>query len=132
IGAVHARADLAPPDACTAPGQPCQNGGDQHNQPGTCVVTTCTKQVPTADGGLMPMTYDCDRCFAVLDGGNGGGTGGASSGGGSGTGGSSKTSSGSSGCAVAPAGGERTHAAGMILLFAALMLAVARRRTSVE
>src|SRR5580765_4735362 len=52
VVAVHARADLAPPDTCTAPGQPCQNGGDQHNQPGACVATTCTKQVPTAAGRL--------------------------------------------------------------------------------
>src|SRR5580765_671676 len=91
VVAVHARADLAPPDTCTAPGQPCQNGGDQHNQPGTCVATTCTKQVPTADGGLMPMTYDCNRCFPVLDGGDGGGAAGA---GGSGAGGKGSGGSG--------------------------------------
>src|SRR5262245_19364868 len=60
IVAVPARADLAPPDHCTAPGQPCQNAGPQFNQAGTCTATTCTRQVPAPDGGMMPMSYDCN------------------------------------------------------------------------
>jgi len=143
VGAAGARADLAPPDTCTAPSQPCQNGGDQHNQSGTCVLTTCTKQVPTGDGGLMSISYDCNRCFPVTDGGDGGGTGGA---GGSGTGGTgaggsgaggivgggpSKTFGSSGGCAIAAADGDGGGPPGMALLMATLMLAVARRRTSV-
>jgi len=150
VGAAGARADLAPPDTCTAPSQPCQNGGDQHNQSGTCVLTTCTKQVPTGDGGLMSISYDCNRCFPVTDGGDGGGTGGAggsgtggtgAGGGGTGAGGSgaggivgggpSKTFGSSGGCAIAAADGDGGGAPGMALLMATLMLAVARRRTSV-
>ena len=137
IGALHARADLAPPDSCTSPGQPCQNAGPQFNQPGTCVSATCTKQVPAADGGTMSMTYDCSRCQLGTGGAGGGGAGGSGTGGsgtggsgagGSGLGGPSKT--GSSGCAVAPAG-ESGRTSGTAWLIATLMLVIARRRTSV-
>lgn len=121
LGAAAARADVPPPDACTSPGQPCQNAGPQFDRTGTCVRTTCTRQVPAADGGTMPMSYDCNLC-RTPDGGAGGSGGG---------------SSGSSGCAVAPTLGDP----GRRLASAALMLSLslsffflgrsrARRRTT--
>ena len=104
LGAGRARADVAPPDSCTSPGQPCQNAGPQYDSPGSCVATTCTRQVPAPDGGMMPMTYDCNRCTA-------------------------NPSSGSSGCALAPTGGDGAGAA--VLLIATLAFIARRRRTSI-
>ncbi|HVT09368.1 MAG TPA: hypothetical protein VHO67_18035, partial [Polyangia bacterium] len=79
-GATPARADVAPPDLCTSPGQPCQNAGaiTGPGHPGTCVATTCTKSVRQPDGGFTSMSYQCNKCEAV-DGGilGGGGAGGA-------------------------------------------------------
>ena len=142
-----ARADIAPPDSCSSPGQPCQNAGTGYNQAGSCVATTCTKQVRSSDGGLTPMTYSCDVCQASGASGSGGtGTGGSGPGGSSGTGtggsgpgGSSGTgtggapshsSSGSSGCTVAGnAGGG--DAASMIALGLLGLALGSRRRTSV-
>ena len=112
VGATRARADVPPPDLCTAPGQSCMNAGPQFNGAGTCVATTCTKQVPAPDGGMMPMTYDCNLCQAP-DGGTGGG-------------------GGSSGCAVvAERGGARSLAA-TAWLIAAVVLAISRRRNAGE
>ena len=128
VGGGVARADIAPPDSCSSPGQPCQNAGTGYNQAGTCVATTCTKQVRSSDGGLTPMTYSCNACqpsgaggsSGTGTGGSGGttatgtggttaaGTGGttATGTGGMGTGGAaSHTSSGSSGCTVAGSAG---------------------------
>ena len=51
VGVGVARADVAPPDTCTSPGQPCQNAGAENNQAGTCVASTCQRSVPNADGG---------------------------------------------------------------------------------
>jgi MYXO-CTERM domain-containing protein len=113
----RARADVAPPDSCTSPGQPCQNAGPQYDSPGTCLTATCTRQVPAPDGGTMSMDYDCNRCTAN------GGAGGNGAGGG---GGSMK--SGSSGCSVAPTHG-RSDAATAILLIGTLLLTARRRRT---
>jgi hypothetical protein len=76
-------ADLPPPDACTAPGQPCDKAGSAHDQSGTCTMSTCTKTVPSADGGTMSMSYACNLC-KVAQGGGGAGTGGANGGTGSG------------------------------------------------
>jgi MYXO-CTERM domain-containing protein len=144
-----ARADIPPADSCTAPGQPCQNAGAVTNapgQPGTCVATTCTKQVRGADGGLTPISYDCNRCEA--NGGNGGNGGGSATGGNGGssatgtggetaTGGSSAppgtggstvhTGGGSSGCSVVP-GGSSDDASGALAVLLVLALAVALRR----
>jgi uncharacterized protein (TIGR03382 family) len=129
-----ARADIAPPDSCSSPGQPCQNAGTGYNQAGSCVATTCTKQVRSSDGGLTPMTYSCDVCQASGAAGSGGtGTGGSGPGGssGTGTGGApSHSSSGSSGCTVAGnAGGG--DAASMIALGLLGLALGSRRRTSV-
>jgi len=82
-----ARADVAPPDVCTSPGQPCQNGGPQFNQAGICVGMTCTKMVPAADGGQMSISYVCNRCQPTGAGGNGGGAGTTATGGAAGGGG---------------------------------------------
>jgi MYXO-CTERM domain-containing protein len=125
LGAGRARADIPPPDLCTSPGQPCQNAGPQYDSPGTCVATTCTKQVLGPDGGRMPMTYDCNLCAA--NGGAGGG--GAGGGGAGGAGGStSHPSSGSSGCALAPTGSD---GAGAAVLLMGLLVVTARRRKSI-
>jgi MYXO-CTERM domain-containing protein len=126
FAAAAARADLAPPDMCTAPNQPCQNAGPQYNRSGICVATTCTKQVPAADGGMTSMTYDCNRC-EMADGGAGGAGG---SGGGDG-GPGPKPTPGSSGCAVSSVTGDGENALPGILLLAGLALAASRRRTSV-
>jgi len=120
LDAGRARADVAPPDLCTSPGQPCQNAGPQYDSAGTCVATTCTKQVPGPDGGRMPMTYDCNLCTA---------NGGAGGGGAGGAGGStSNPSSGSSGCALAPTGSD---GAGAAVLLMGLVVVTARRRKSI-
>ena len=112
LGAGRARADVPPPDLCTSPGQPCQNAGAQYNSPGTCVATTCTKQVPAPDGGMMPMTYDCNLCKAP-DAGTGGG-------------------GGSSGCAVVAERGGAGSLAATAWLIAAVVLAISRRRNAGE
>jgi|KBSMisStaDraftv2_1062788.scaffolds.fasta_scaffold773962_2 hypothetical protein len=138
--AAPARADLAPPDSCTSPGQPCQNAGPQHDASGTCIGATCTKQVPAPDGGTMTMSYDCNRCQPGSGGaggdgaGGGGGSAGAAGGGAGsgGTGGSSPPSSKSSGCSVAAAGRDGAGGAGALLLIATLVLTSGRRRTSVR
>ena len=142
FGESVARADLAPPDSCSSPGQPCQNAGASNDQAGTCVATTCTKQVRGADGGLTPMTYSCNACQLTGAAGNSGAGGSSGAAGNSGAGGSSggtgaggaptKTSSGSSGCSVV---GETGAGPGSEALFglvvAGLAVARPRRRTSV-
>jgi MYXO-CTERM domain-containing protein len=132
VGATGARADVAPPDSCTAPGQPCMNAGPQYDRAGTCVAATCTRTVPAPDGGSMSMSYACNRCQAA-DGGTGGGAGGAGGGGaggnGTGAGGSSSpTPSESSGwCAVA-AHDDGQAVTPALLLAAGLVLGATRRR----
>ena len=123
VGAGIARADVAPPDSCTTPGQPCTNAGPQFDQAGTCVTATCTKQVPAPTGGTMSMTYDCSHCAA---GGSGGGSGGSAGGS------TSPPTSKSSGCAVAS---ERSDAGPLaprvsLLVIAGVILAAARRRNT--
>src|SRR6185437_13825556 len=123
-----ARADLAPPDTCTSPGQPCQNAGSQYDQAGTCASTTCTKSVRGPDGGLTPMTYACNVCQPSGAGGNAGASG--HPGGSTGTGGAAtSTSGGSSGCAIA--GGGADPGAGGLLALIGLGLVIARRRRDV-
>jgi hypothetical protein len=140
LGAGFARADLAPPDSCSSPGQPCQTAGAQYDQAGTCVATTCSRLVHAADGGTTPLSYACDLC-QVPGGGGGAGNAGntgntGSSGGSNGTGAAGsagKTSGGSSGCAVAGrANANREGAeAALLLVLAGLAAARGRRRTSV-
>lgn len=105
----RAHADVPPPDLCTSPGQSCQNAGAQYNQAGTCVATTCTKTVLTADGGMMPMTYDCNLCQFTDAGTSGGGK--------------------SSGCSIAAGGGDGL-AGGSVIALALLGIAFVRRRSS--
>ena len=134
IGGGGARADIAPSDSCSSPGQPCQNAGAGYNQAGSCVATTCTKQVRSSDGGLTPMTYSCNACqVSGAAGGSGTGTGGSGTGGssGTGTGGApSHSSSGSSGCTVAGNAGGGDVASMLALGLCGLALG-SRRRTSV-
>lgn len=127
----NARADLAPPDMCTAPGQPCLNAPPTYNVSGTCVATTCTRNVPT-DGGMMSMTYDCNRCKAPSDG--GGGSGGASGTGGAG-GGTDAANDGkgtkeNSGCSIAPGADRLTDGLATLALAAGFGAAARRRRQS--
>jgi hypothetical protein len=129
VGSSQARADLAPPQGCTAPGQPCDNAGPAANLAGVCATSTCNRRLPSTDGSIAIMAYPCNLCqVAGVDGSAGGsggsGTGGASTGGGgsgsggsvSGTGGAAGADAGtpdaststpsrkSSGCAVVPDG----------------------------
>ena len=136
--AAPARADIAPPGSCTAPGQPCSNAGTSHDQPGTCAATTCSKTVPLADGGTTTSTYPCNLCQASGVGGAGGGAGGAggrdvSDGGGAGGGGApdaatTKTPS-SSACAIGGSAGGSSLAGAFLL---AGVLAISRRRRRVR
>jgi hypothetical protein len=138
--AAPAAADLAPPDSCTAPDQPCSTAGPSFNQAGICTMTTCTKSVPAADGGFTTMSYACNHCVARADGGGGstgaagsmgaaGSTGAAGSSGAAGHAGATvpPTPGKSSGCAVAPGTSPRS-APGFALAFAVWGLMVARRR----
>jgi MYXO-CTERM domain-containing protein len=130
-----ARADLAPPDTCTSPGQPCQSAGPQYNQPGTCTASTCQRSVPSADGGRTSMSYACDLCETTGAGGSNG-TGGTNGGGGSnGTGGANgaagattHTGGGSSGCALAPGRADGDGPGGVGVLVAIGLAAAFRRR----
>src|SRR5213078_4026285 len=70
-----ARADIAPGDVCSAPGQPCHTAGPAFDQPGACVMTTCTRSVPGPDGGVTTMEYACSRCLPEGMGGAGGSAG---------------------------------------------------------
>ncbi|HXU64167.1 MAG TPA: MYXO-CTERM sorting domain-containing protein [Polyangia bacterium] len=139
VGAGVARADVAPPDACTSPGQPCQTAGARYDQGGICMTTVCTKYMPSADGGGTTMRYDCNRC-QVSDAGVTTGTGGATATGGSqGAGGSTGTGGagippnccgvpGGTGCAVAPRDGDRAGLGGLGLLAAVGLTVFLRRR----
>lgn len=101
-----ALADLAPPQICTAPGQPCDKAGPSANQPGTCTASTCERSAPLPDGGRGTMTYACNLCTpSAADGGAGDasvvqdgavGTGGTGTGG-AGTGGAGAATGGTSG-----------------------------------
>src|SRR4051794_32392573 len=106
-------ADLAPPDACTSPGQPCQVAGPQYDQPGTCQMTTCTKSLPDGNGGVSTTTYACNLCISSNAGGNSGMAGasgsGAAGGGGrdpAGAGGLGGNGAGAVGGATGGAGGQ--------------------------
>src|SRR5262249_46561263 len=80
LGAGAARADVAPPDMCTSPGQPCQTAGPGHNQAGTCMPATCSRAVHT-DKGFEIDRYGCNRCEmgSPVTGGASGGAGGLGS-----------------------------------------------------
>ena len=114
VGAARARADVAPgngdkyPPPCTAPGQTCQTDGLEDAQEGTCVATTCTKQVRNhRDGVTTPVAIPCFECRK-------GGAGRSKS--------QSKSKSKSSGCAVAPERGDTESLALAVSLMAGLML----------
>src|SRR3569623_1560333 len=64
-GAGAARAAVAPRDACTSPGQPCQVAGPNYDQPGICQTSTCLKSVPDGDGGRTTISYACNLCMQV-------------------------------------------------------------------
>jgi MYXO-CTERM domain-containing protein len=118
-----ARADVAPPDTCTSPGQPCQNAGTQYNQTGTCMASTCQRSVPSADGGRTAMSYACDLCEATGTGGSNG------TGGSTGTAGATAHTGGSSsGCAVAPGPAEGDGPGGVGVLVVMGLAVVLRRR----
>jgi len=134
VGDRVARADIPPSNQCGSPGQPCQNAGSAYNQAGTCVTTTCTKQVFAADGGLVPMTYSCFECLIPGTAGSGGGTSGSAGTSAGGVGGTTLTSSGSSGCSVVRLETASGGAAMFRLVVVAGLVAarLRRRRTSVR
>src|SRR6185436_12436955 len=91
IGATRARADHVPSKKtseppCTAPGQPCLT--DLEAEPGTCVATTCTRQVRMRDGSTTSVGVPCFECKAGAKGST------------------PPPKSKSSGCAVAPEPGD--------------------------
>jgi MYXO-CTERM domain-containing protein len=101
----RARADVPPPNACTAPGQPCDNAfSGPTPTAGICTPSTCTRTVPGPDGGLMSMSYDCNLCKQIGAGGAGGG-GGPGGGAGAGTGGDTGTGGGTDAGGGATTGG---------------------------
>src|SRR5579871_6812291 len=87
-GSGWAHADVLPQDGCTMPGQPCQNAGPSHNQPGLCTPSTCSKQLPSWDA---PMSYPCSVCQLTDAGVTGGTAGSAGAAGASGSSGSAGT-----------------------------------------
>jgi len=143
-----ARADIAPPDLCTSPGQPCQNAGavinNQPGQPGLCTATTCAKSTRNTDGGFTSTSYACNRCLpedagtASSDGGSAGSAGASGAGGSPGSGGStgsgsagssgSTKSGGSSGCAIAAGRADHRGSGGALVLVALGLMAAVRRR----
>lgn len=130
LGVGAARADIAPPDACTSPGQPCQTAGAQYDQAGICTTTLCTRYMPSTDGGGTTMRYNCNRC-EISDAGvsTGAGGGGEATGGSPGTGGSKVPPNCCSilpgGCAIAPSDADGT---GGLALLAVVGLTVLLRR----
>jgi hypothetical protein len=119
VAATDARADVAPPDSCSAVGQACNNAGPSYNQAGVCVQSTCSHPLP--DGGSSQ--YACPLC-ELSDSGTGS-SGGSSSGSSSSSGGGGGSSK--SGCATSPL--ARDGATGFAMLAAGLAaLAWARRR----
>ena len=143
-----ARADIAPPDLCASPGQPCQNAGavinNQPAQPGICTATTCAKSTRNLDGGFTSTSYACNRCLATDAGtpsagggsaGSAGSTGAAGSigsGGSTGSGSAGSTGStksgGSSGCAIAAGRADARGSGGALVLVALGLVAAVRRR----
>src|SRR5262245_47511001 len=68
------RADVAAPDECTMPGQPCtntdSNRGDVGKR-GICMPDTCTRSNPGPDaGGRLTREDDCFRCMETTGGEN--------------------------------------------------------------
>lgn len=137
VASPPARADIPPPDACTALGASCNNAGPNADQPGTCQASTCQRATPSGS-----MSYPCNRCSAGSgSGGAGPGTGGAASssgGAGPGTGGASPGTGGAtadagasapkkddSGCGCSLAA---EHSSGLAGTAAALALAALIRR----
>jgi hypothetical protein len=61
-----ARADLAPPNACSGPGTACNTAGPNYNAAGTCATKTCTRTLPPTMAGGPPTTtsYSCNLCEA--------------------------------------------------------------------
>jgi hypothetical protein len=102
--------DIAPPQTCTAPGQPCGNAGPRGTDPGVCTTSTCQRGRPV-DGGIQITSYQCNLCAPSGTGGSNGdgGSGGSGSGGVPGTGGSH---AGGSGGGVPGTGGSHTGGSG--------------------
>jgi MYXO-CTERM domain-containing protein len=124
-----AKADIAPPDICSAgPGTACDNAGQFGDEPGVCESQTCysgkdagpgddSGPHATADGG--PIGYACVICVPD-DGGTSSSSSGSSSGSTSSSSGSSSGSAGSgggsskSGCSLSPT--QRDGTTGFVML----------------
>jgi hypothetical protein len=134
VGSSQARADIPPPESCTAPGQPCDNAGPDASLHGVCAISTCTKLFRSPDGGMTPMSYPCNLCQGAGAGGSDGGIAGA------GTGGAAWTDAGapdastpsrkSSGCVVVPEGplGPLATPMASLWLVGSALFAARRRR----
>lgn len=113
------RADVAPADVCTMPGQPCTNTDPNRGdvgKKGTCKPATCTRSGVGDGGTRVPVEYECNRCVAnstSRDAGTGRDAGGGGGGGGD-----------DDGCSV----GEHGVGSSLALLGVALALLAARRR----
>ena len=107
-----ARADVAPPEACTAQaGLACNNaGGAKFDNAGNCVNAKCGHMEPGPDGGLVEHDYACVLCSKSA-----------------GTGGSNGGDASSGGCAVGRVGGD-VGLAGLLLAVGALAVARVRKR----
>jgi hypothetical protein len=62
-----ARADVVPPENCSAIGQPCHNAGPTYDAPGICVGSTCSRTSPPTSLHDPPhsVTYTCGVCQAT-------------------------------------------------------------------
>lgn len=144
-----ARADLAPINACSMPGQPCGDDGMC-----TCIETSCKRQIPCSNCGgsfsceagsggnsadedaggnsFCSASYDCNLCMKdrsacpSLPGlggkGGGGGKGGSGGAGDAGT----EPSDDDDGCSCAAASGD--FPGGALVAFAVLLWLVRRRK----
>jgi hypothetical protein len=109
FGAVEARADVAPANTCTGPGQSCANAPPDYKTAGTCKASTCYRSLPAPDGGRQSMPYDCTLCEAS-NGNAGAGGGGAGAAGSAGTGAGGAGTAGSAGAGGGTAAGGASAA----------------------
>lgn len=140
-----ARADLAPINACSMPGQPCGDDGMC-----TCAETTCKRQIPCSncgdnfrcDGGTSAddaggndfclASYDCNLCLKngaacpTLPGVGGKGGSGGKGGAGAPSDGGTEPSEDDDGCSCAASNGDLPG--GALVAFAVLLWLVRRRK----
>jgi MYXO-CTERM domain-containing protein len=107
-----ARADLAPPNACTTPGAACNTAGTSYNSAGVCVTSTCVRTLPPSTPGGPPNTSSSSCNLCELKKGDGGAQEGDSDG----------------ACSYTPAGGPAQGLGGLAVIALGFAVAFARRR----